>query len=221
VITAVPAVMPATTPDDDPTPAIAGAPDVHTPPVGEPVRFIVAPVQTVFSPVITGVGFTVIVIEVKHPVGNVYVIVTTPGATAVTVPDAEPTVAILVLLLVQTPPNGLLVSVIISPTQRLETGRPVVPVITVGCGLTVTSVVTKQPPGSVYVIAVTPGEIPVTTPVPVIVPIPGEPDVQVPPDGDPVRVMLLPTHTVEGPVIGKGIGLTVTGTTAKQPVGNV
>jgi len=71
VMTAVPAVIPATTPDEEPTPAIPGEPDVQTPPVGDPVRFIVDPVHTVLGPVITGVGFTVIVIDVKHPVGNV------------------------------------------------------------------------------------------------------------------------------------------------------
>jgi len=68
---------------------------------------------------------------------------------------------------------------------------------------------------------VTPGEMPVTTPVPVIVPMPGEPDSQEPPDGVPVRTIVFPTQTVEGPVIALGIGLTVTGTTAKHPVGSV
>lgn len=68
---------------------------------------------------------------------------------------------------------------------------------------------------------VTPGEIPVTTPVPVIVPIVGDPDVHVPPEGVPVNTTVLPTQTVEGPLIAPGIGLTVTGTTDEHPVGNV
>lgn len=76
-------------------------------------------------------------------------IVVIPGAIAVTVPVDEPIVATLVLLLVQTPPAGVLVSVTTSPTQRLDIGSPVVPVIIVGSGFTVTSIVVKQPPGSV------------------------------------------------------------------------
>jgi len=70
------------------------------------------------------------------------VIVTTPGDMAVRFPVAEPIVAMLALLLAHMPPVGVLVSVTASPTQRLEIGTPVVPVIIDGWGFTVTSVVT-------------------------------------------------------------------------------
>jgi len=50
---------------------------------------------------------------------------------------------------------------------------------------------------------------------------PGAPEVHVPPDGLLVRVAVLPTHTADGPVIVVGERLTVTGTDAEHPVGNV
>jgi hypothetical protein len=148
--------------------------------------------------------------------------VTTPGVTPITTPDEEPTVAIVVLLLVQTPPVGELVSANVPPTHTLVAGVPVVPVITVGSGFTVMVVVTKQPPGNVYVMTVVPDETPVTTPLAEpIVAIDGEPEVHTPPPGELLRLIDDPTQTVEGPVITVGVGFTVMVMEVEQPVDNV
>jgi hypothetical protein len=72
------------------------------------------------------------------------------------------------------------------------------------------------------VIIVVPDDIPVTTPEEEpIVAIPGEPEVHTPPGGVEVRLIVEPTHTLPGPVIAVGIGLTVTTIVAKQPVESV
>ena len=67
-----------------------------------------------------------------------------PAATPVTTPVDAPTVAWLVLLLLQLPPEGVLFNVVVAPTQTLA-----VPVIAIGCALTVTGCVTKHPPVNV------------------------------------------------------------------------
>lgn len=59
--------------------------------------------------------------------------VVVPGATPVTMPVAEPIVAQPGLLLVHTPPEGELVSVVLVPTQMVS-----VPEMPEGSGLTVT-----------------------------------------------------------------------------------
>ena len=91
------------------------------------------------------------------------------------------------------------------------------PVITGGCGFTVTACVEKQPVvGSVNVIVATP---PRPAPRPVTVPVVLGPGVtvatpvallvQVPDDG-PVNIIVDPSHTTESPVGGVGFGLTDT-----------
>jgi len=144
-----------------------------------------------------------------------------PGATPVTTPDIEPTVATDVFELVHMPPAGVAESVVVLPVQIEAPGTPVAPTAITGTGLTVTSIVTKQPVARLYVIVATPGEMPVTTPVPETVAVPGAPDDHVPPDGLLVRFTVLPTHTVLGPEIGAGIGSTVITMLAEQPVDNV
>ena len=44
---------------------------------------------------------------------------------------------------------------------------------------------------------------------------------QVPPDGVQFNVVVVPAHTLMGPVMGPGLGSTVTVMVAKQPPGNV
>ena len=63
-----------------------------------------------------------------------------PVPVPVTTPDAEPTVATPVALLVHVPPLVVLVSVVVIPTQVLA-----VPAIASGSGLTVTVTDLKQP----------------------------------------------------------------------------
>jgi len=71
------------------------------------------------------------------------------------------TVAILVLPLVHVPPDVVLLSEVVNPSHTKG-----VPVLAVGAGLTVTTVVAEQPVPAVYVIVAVPPETPVTTPVP-------------------------------------------------------
>ena len=80
-----------------------------------------------------GGGRTVIGKVVKQPVGNVYVITTGPAETPSTIPEEDPTVAILALLLDHVPPdeqNNELVC---------ATDTVVSPVIADGSGFTVIS----------------------------------------------------------------------------------
>jgi len=67
VITAVPAATPVTTPVEDPTVATPGEPELQTPPDGLPVKAIVDPTHTLFGPLITGFGFTMILIVPYTP----------------------------------------------------------------------------------------------------------------------------------------------------------
>ena len=139
VIVAVPAVTPLTTPLAS-TVATAVLDDVQTPPAVALVSAVVEPAHTSVVPLIaatTGIGLTVTVVvtDELHPfVVTVYVIVVLPAATPVTTPVDASTVAVAVLLEVQTPPAVALVSAVVEPTHT-----PVVPLIaaTVGSGLTV------------------------------------------------------------------------------------
>lgn len=74
-------------------------------------------------------------------------IVTVPGDIAVTMPEEEPTMAIVVLLLVHIPPDGELDNEILLPTHN--SAPTVDPTIAVGIGLTVMVTDTEQPVGSV------------------------------------------------------------------------
>src|SRR5580704_16052956 len=97
------------------------------------------PMHTLEGPDIAdGNVFTVITAVVLHPVGSVYVIVVVPGATPVTIPVAEPTVAIAGLLLTHVPPPAS-VSVIVAAGHTCS-----VPLIAVGNGFTVTVIVALQ-----------------------------------------------------------------------------
>lgn len=100
------------------------------------------------------------------------------------------------------------------PAQRF-TGPP----IATGAAVTVTIFVTVQPVPNEYVIVAVPGLPPVTMP----------PDkvtdatavlllLHVPPPGISLSVTVAPEHTVDGPLIAPGAGLTVTSTVAVQPV---
>lgn len=133
------------TPDVEPIVATPGVPLVHIPPVTELVSVIELPTHNLIPGVPSepargpGIGFTVTLYVAKQPVGIIYVIVTTPAATPVTTPVEDPTVAIVVLLLVHVPPSGLPVSVIEEPAHTV-----LGPEIT-GVGSTVMIKVAKQP----------------------------------------------------------------------------
>ena len=131
-----------------------------------------------------------------------------PAAMPVTTPDAELTEALPQLLL-QVPPGVALLNTIVLPTHTW-----LLPVIGEGLGFTVKLVVTKQPPGSMYVITVTPADTPVTTPdVATTVAIPGLLLLHKPPVVASVNNTDIPTHPEHpdvGHAIGNGIGFTVT-----------
>jgi hypothetical protein len=68
-------------------------------------------------------------------------------------------------------------------------------------------------------------EVPALTPVTIpeeepIVAIEGLPLLHVPPPV-PVKIIVDPTHTLPGPVIAPGMGLTVTTAVVKQPVASI
>jgi hypothetical protein len=67
-----------------------------------------------------------------------------PALTPLTTPVDEPTVATAVAPLVQVPPDGEELSVVVEPVQT-----DAVPVIADGAVETVTACVTKQPPDNV------------------------------------------------------------------------
>ena len=139
VIVAVPADTPLTTPLAS-TVATAVLDDVQTPPAVALVSAVVEPAHTSVVPLIaatTGIGLTVTVVvtDALHPfVVTVYVIVVLPAATPVTTPVDASTVAVAVLLELQTPPAVALARAVVEPAHTC-----VVPLIaaTVGSGLTV------------------------------------------------------------------------------------
>lgn len=139
-----------------------------------------------------------------------------PAATPSSTPEADPMVATPVLILVQVPPDGVLESDVVAPTQTVG-----VPAIAVGNAFTVSTPVFLQPVDSVYVMTVVPAAIPVATPLPpLIVATAGVPDDHVPPVGEPDMVVVLPAQTA-APLTGEGSGLTVAVMVRKQPVGKV
>jgi hypothetical protein len=86
------------------------------------------------------------------------------------------------------------------------------PVIGAGSGFTVTVVSTLQPVGNVNTIVAVPADVPVTTPVDVLIGATAELlllQVPGPPGDELVRTVVDPTHTVNVPSIGNGLGFTV------------
>ncbi len=153
-----------------------------------------------------GVGLTVIAFVRIQPVDPVYVIVAVPAEIPVTTPVVLPTVATPGALLVHVPPGVASVNVIVEPTHTADG-----PAITAGNAFTVITLVVEQPPPNEYVIVTIPGFTPVTIPVkdPTVA-IVSELLLHVPPLMISLSVIVDPTHTLDGPVIGAGEELTVT-----------
>lgn len=158
-----------------------------------------------------GSAFTSTTVERLQP-PTVYIIDVVPAVRPVTTPAAD-TVPTAGVLLLQVPPVVVHVSVVVPFTQML-----VIPVITAGNGLTVSTAVLRQPLVRLYVIVlVPPGAIPVATPVPrpivatVVVPL-----IQVPPVGAPVSVVLVPAQIERLPLI-VGVVFTVATAVTVQP----
>jgi hypothetical protein len=138
-----------------------------------------------------------------------------PGAIAVKRPVEEPMVAAAVLLLTQLPPAVASFKVVVVPEHKDV--RPVMG----DNALTVMSMLAIQPvPGKVYVIFTVPAATPVTTPVEDPTVARPLPLVQVPPPAS-VRVIVWPTHTLEGPEMAPGSGFTVSVRVVLHPVPSV
>jgi len=131
-------------------------------------------------------------------------------------PDADPTVAIVVLLLLHVPPPVRSPNGVVFPEHTDS-----VPVILCGPGFTVTVAVVAQPAVDVYVmIALPPGFAPPVK----------DPEVDpmvatvvllllhVPPDNGSPNGVVDPAHSDKVPVIAPGVGFTVTTVFIVQPV---
>jgi hypothetical protein len=131
----VPETTPVTTPEDDPTVAVAAALLVHDPPLIELANVVVDPAQTVAVPdIVPADAEGVILTEVvtTQPVEAINEMVAVPERTPVTIPVVEPIVAIVVFALDHVP-ELVLLSVVVPPTHV-----PAAPVIDPGAAFTVT-----------------------------------------------------------------------------------
>ena len=105
----------------------------HIPLPGVLARSVADASQTTNVPVIgVGIAFTVTFCVLKHPVGNVYVIVAVPSAAPDTNPAAS-TLAINALLLDHVPPDTVFVNVLVVPMHTA-----VLPAIVPGDAMIVT-----------------------------------------------------------------------------------
>lgn len=132
------AVIPLTTP-----PLTVATPvllDDHTPPLGLPTNVVVPPpVHVLNVPLIDGKPVTVTTVLLLQPAAVVYSMVDVPDINPLTTPSV-PMVATLVLLLLQLPPPGAHVNVVVAPSHTNS-----VPPIALGLAFTVTTPVTLQP----------------------------------------------------------------------------
>jgi hypothetical protein len=137
----VPAVSPHTTPDKEPTVATAGLLLLHVPPVIALVNVLHEPSHTCGVPVIGyGARMMVTTFVAIHPVDKVYTIVTVSTELPVITPVTGSMDATNGLVLLHVPPGGVLAIVV---DVRLQ--KPLLPVIGVGSGFTVTTAVRTQP----------------------------------------------------------------------------
>ena len=137
----MPAETPNTTPVLTPTVATAVLPLLQLPPPAS-LSVIVEFTHTDDGPLIAdGNGSTVSVMTDEQPVpDSLYTIVLMPADRPVTIPVSEPMEATVVLLLLHVPPAEVSLSATVAPIHTT-----VGPRITVGSGLTVTTLVTEHP----------------------------------------------------------------------------
>jgi hypothetical protein len=116
---------------------------LHTPPPDKGSESkLVLPSQTVSGPaMVPAAALTVTTVVTRHPFGNVYEIVEYPALTPNTKPRPGETPAAAGLPVLQVPPAGPDVSVVVYPTHTEET-----PDIGFGDWLTVTIAADTQPP---------------------------------------------------------------------------
>jgi hypothetical protein len=132
-IIVVPADMPLTRPEELPIVATEVLLLLQVPPGVASDSVVVAPRQMLKRPVIGGDELMVTDLIALQPVPSVYIMVSIPPASPVTIPVPVPTRAIEVLLLLHTPPEVASVSANVSPEHTVA-----LPFITAGTGNTVT-----------------------------------------------------------------------------------
>ena len=130
----MPDATPVTTPVDKPTVACAVVLLLHVPVPVVSLSVKVDPTQIV--PLLLNIaviGLTVMLKSRLQPVGNVYTIVSLPGAIPVTICELLPTVATDVFVLLHTPPTVPSDRLVMDPIHTV-----LLPVMEPGNGLTVT-----------------------------------------------------------------------------------
>lgn len=196
--------------------AVAGAELLHEPPDPVVDKEIPEPWHTVDGPDIApanGAGSTVMFLVVKadpQPLVTVYVIITLPALTPVTIPDVF-TVANAVLLLLHAPPVIVGVSVVVAPWQT-DVAPDNVPAT--GSGLTVMSAVSTAVPHelvTVYDMIAAPPATPATTPDVLTEAMVAALLLHVPPLEVVLKAVVAPWHTAVAPLTtpALGIGFTV------------
>ena len=132
---------PVAVPDVIPIVAVLVALLLHVPPVLASVKLPVDPEQIFVAPDINdGEGLMVTLILREHPLRPVYMIVSIPGDTPVTLPEPAKTVAMLLVLLLHVPPVVASPNIVPDPSQAEG-----VPDIDSGNVLTVTTAVVVHP----------------------------------------------------------------------------
>jgi hypothetical protein len=147
----------------------------------------------------------------------IYDMVEVPADNPDTTP-ADDTVATLGILLLHVPPAIGSVNDVVLP-MHIEA----LPEIAAGDALTVITLVAMQPVGAAYDITAVPADTPRISP-----PVPADAVdaallLHMPPVVASARVMVLPTHTLEGPVIGAGRSFTliVNGAPSSGPIPDI
>jgi hypothetical protein len=207
-------LVPADTPVTTPVGAMVATlvvPLFQVPPAGVPVRAVDEPSHTESVPVIgLGSGVTVTTVLLLQPEPNAYVTAAVPAV----IPVATPVVASIVMLplgVLHVPPAGVALRVVLLPIHAVS-----VPLIVPGAALTVTTAEVLQPP-AVYTTVAVPGATPPIKPgLSIVAIVVGVID-HVPPVVVVVSVVVRPTHSVRLPVMGAGVGFTVTILVVVQP----
>jgi hypothetical protein len=181
------------------------------------LNVIFEPEHTKAAPSMTpGAAIVVIVVVTSVPQPVEYVIAAVPTIPPVTTPEPEPTVAILVLLVLHVPPVTLLLNVMFEPEQT-----DAVPGMMAGAVKTVTVAVASGAQPLEKEIIVLPAVPPVTIPVngstlaTIVLPL-----LQVPLVIASLSVVASPEHTFLTPdiAVGKGVTVDVTVDALVQPL---
>ena len=128
----------------------------------------------------------------------------------------DPSSEIVVLVVLQAPPDTKLLNDIDKPTHTEDA-----PIMPDGAGLTVTTVVIEQDAPVVYVIFAVPAVTPLTIPVEAPTPATDGLLVDQVPEPSSVSAVVAPAHTTGRPMIGVGAGFIITVTVLVQPAGTV